>query len=121
MVSITTTPDATLAISSSVDCTVKVWNLFNGNPVYDFTSHKDWVLNVVVDREGKRMLSASKMEIKIWDLCKGTELGSLRGHEDWVLAVVISPDGHFAVSASRDKTLIVWNLENRQKVFSFCH
>lgn len=46
-------------------------------------------------------------------------LKTLKGHTDYVSAVSITPDGRRAVSGSNDKTCILWNLKNGEKVARF--
>jgi len=38
------------------------------------------------------------------------------GHSAWVTAVAVSPDGRFVVSGSKDRTLKVWDLEQRTEI-----
>ena len=42
----------------------------------------------------------------------------LSGHTNYVTSVAISQDGKYLVSGSRDKTIKVWNLEERREEFT---
>lgn len=41
----------------------------------------------------------------------------IEGHSDWVSSVVISSDNKLAISASWDKTVRVWDIEQKKQIF----
>ena len=52
-------------------------------------------------------------------LIKNSDIyNSLRGHTATISCVAISQDGKFLVSASFDKTIKVWNIEERKEEFT---
>ena len=69
---------------------------------------------------------AEKYLIKYDDLIEGEidmvknsdKYNSLRGHTATISCVAISQDGKFLVSASFDKTIKVWNIEERKEEFT---
>ena len=105
------TPDGRLALSASMDQTLKVWELGSGRELRTLTGHAGGVRAVAVTPDGQRAVSASDDKtLKVWDLASGRELRTLTGHSERVSAVAVTPDGQRAVSASEDQTLKVWEL-----------
>jgi WD40 repeat protein len=111
------TPDGKLAVSASVDETLKVWDLASGRELRTLAGHTDQVWAVAVTPDGQRAVSASRDQtLKVWDLASGRELSTLGGHKGLVAAVGVTPDGQRAVSASHDGTLKVWALASGREL-----
>ena len=59
-------------------------------------------------------------ERRVWRLKRGLTapggslIRTLEDHTSWVSDVAVTPDGRRAVSASWDRTLRLWDLENRK-------
>jgi WD40 repeat protein len=91
-----------LAISGSMDGTLKVWDVESGYALRTLERHCGCITGVAVTRDWKRAVSASSdRTLKVWDLESGH-----------TVSVAIRPDGKRAASASRDRTLKLWNLES---------
>jgi FOG: WD40 repeat len=79
------TPDGKIAISGSLDNTLKLWDLAQGRELHTLTGHNDWVTAVAITPDGKIALSGSgDNTLKLWDLAQGRELHTLTGHNDSV-------------------------------------
>jgi WD40 repeat protein len=107
------TPDGRLAVSGSVDRTLKVWDLTRPDaPPRTLTGHKGVVLAVALTPDGRLAVSGSgDGTLKVWDLTRpDARPRTLAGHKDTVYAVALTPDGRLAVSGSEDRTLKVWDL-----------
>lgn len=107
------TPDGRLAVASSHDKKLRVWDVETGRLLRTMTGHSDQVRGVAVFDEGRKVISASiDRTLKVWDLESGSALRTLEGHTAGVWGVAVAPDGRSAVSASMDRTVKVWNLES---------
>ena len=51
----------------------------------------------------------------MWDVDSGRLLNTLTGHSDWVNCVAVIDDERI-VSGSSDKTLIIWNVDSRERI-----
>ena len=51
--------------------------------------------------------------------CLRDAIQTLEGHTDCVSALCLDAEGKFLFSGSRDKKIIMWNMENYEKVKSF--
>ena len=47
---------------------------------------------------------------------KRSEITTLKGHTDFVYSVAFSPDRKLLVSGSGDKTVKLWNNQNRNEI-----
>jgi WD40 repeat protein len=113
------TADGKMAISGSLDTTIKVWDLTTGKERFTLKGHTDWVNSVAVTADGKMAISGSRdTTIKVWDLITGDQLFTFRGHSDSVKAVAMTADGKMAISGSDDKTLKVWDLTTGDELFT---
>ncbi len=113
--------DASLALSSSEDGTVRVWDLTSGAdagrlvwPGYQF--------GLGVSPDGTRALTGVGGDLLYWDLENLEVLYRLEGHDQPVFDITFSPDGRRAVSTSGDPfaldlaSMIYWDLEAGQAI-----
>jgi WD40 repeat protein len=107
------TADGRRAVTTSEDCTVKVWDLESGAELRNLAGHTFWANALAVTPDGRRALSASvDGTVKVWDLETGSQLRSLAGPAVGVNAVALTPDGERGVMACEGLALQVWDLEN---------
>lgn len=100
-----------LLATSSLDDTVKVWNLQNGSLLFNLTSHTRDVNAVVISPDGKTLMSAGDdCLIKLWYLPTGALLRNLTGHARDVNALAVSSDGKILISGGEDRTIRLWQL-----------
>jgi class 3 adenylate cyclase/GTPase SAR1 family protein len=108
---VTVTPDGKMAISTSYDKTLKVWNLETGRCKATFEGHTEMVLRAAVTPDGKTIVSGSEDNtLRVWDLITGSCRAILEGHTGGVNCLGVTPDGKTIVSGSDDNTLRVWDL-----------
>ncbi|WP_329563272.1 hypothetical protein [Kitasatospora sp. NBC_01266] len=110
-----------VAVASSDDGAVQVWDLGTGKPVgAPLTGHNDEVDSVAcAELEGVPIaITASRdSTVRIWDLATRQPLGEpLTGHTDWVTAVACTllNGKPIAITSSADATLRIWDLSTRQ-------
>ncbi len=111
--SVAISPDGQTLGSASLDKTIKLWNLGDGELLRTFSGHSDAVRTVAIDSSGQILASGSvDRTVKIWNLQTGELLRTLSGHSDPVWSVAISPDKQTLVSGSYDSTIKIWNVQN---------
>jgi WD40 repeat protein/tRNA A-37 threonylcarbamoyl transferase component Bud32 len=97
--------------SSSLDDTIKVWNLTTGEELLTLTGHTRGVNAIAISPNGRFLVSGSDdYTVKIWNFLNGALLKTLTGHSRDVTAVAISPDGRLLVSGGEDRTIRLWDL-----------
>jgi WD40 repeat protein len=105
------TPDSRLAVSASLDKTLRIWELTSGTCSHTLEGHTSGIWAVAITPDGRHAISGSyDATLRIWDLRDGTCIQTLEGHTAGIKSVIVTPDGRFAVSASDDETIKVWDL-----------
>mmetsp|Transcript_20132 Transcript_20132/g.27977 ORF Transcript_20132/g.27977 Transcript_20132/m.27977 type:complete len:468 (-) Transcript_20132:303-1706(-) len=100
-------------VSSSEDCTIKVWDSEEGSLEKTLKGHIDVVQHVSFNQDGKQFVSCSAdLAIKVWNIEAGTCIKTMRGHDHTVSCVEFTPAGDHLVSCSRDKTIKFWDVQS---------
>jgi eukaryotic-like serine/threonine-protein kinase len=123
-------PDATLALTSSNDCTLRLWRLATGKTLRPFEGHGDTVWCAAFTPDGRQVLSGGggvwkddrylpgkDFDLRLWDVETGRQVGRFSGHQNWVVSAAVSPDGRHAASGSTDGTVRLWNLRTGEEEF----
>lgn len=102
-------PDGRVLASSSLDNTIKLWDLASGREIRTLRGHSGSVTAVAFAPDGATLVSAGRdRTLKIWNAASGVELKTLSGHDSIFLGVAVSPSGQIA-SASYDNKVLIWN------------
>ncbi len=97
--------------SSSLDDTIKVWNINTGELLLNMTGHTRGVNTITISPDGRTLVSGSDdYTVRVWSFLNGALLGALTGHSRDVNAVAISPDGKLLVSGGEDRTIRLWSM-----------
>lgn len=108
--SVAISPNNQVFASSSLDDTIKVWNLQTGEELFTLKGHSRGVNSIAISPDGKILISGSDdYSLKVWNLQTGALLGSLLGHSRDVNAVAISADGRVFASGGEDRTIRLWS------------
>ncbi|MFI1794461.1 caspase family protein [Streptomyces olivaceoviridis] len=112
-----TTIDGSVAVTSSDDGTVRVWDLTTGTQIgHPLTGHQEPVSAVactIIDSAPVAVTGGVDGTARVWDLTTGTQIGQpLTGHDAVVRAVACTViDGDpVAITGSWDGTVRVWDL-----------
>ena len=112
--------DGRLALSGSLDHTLKLWEVESGRELRTFKGHLFGVSAVAFSPDGLLALSGSMdATLKLWDVNSGREIRTFKGHSEWVRAVAFSNDGLLALSGSSDNTLKLWDVNSGREIRTF--
>ncbi|CAN8269055.1 unnamed protein product [Cochlearia groenlandica] len=107
-------PDGRL-VSGSMDTSVMVWNLVNGESIQTLNGHKMQVTGVTVDNDDEIVSSSVDQTLKRWR--NGQLVESWDAHHSPIQAVIKLPSGEL-VSGSSDTTLKLWKGKTSLKTFA---
>ena len=113
-------PNGNRIISSSRDCTLRIWDAETGREQKQFDGHVWNIRPSSFSPDGKRIVSASG-DIIIWDLETGEEVERIEGQECNYFSAFFSPDGKSIVSASTDNTIKIWDYITVQELIDQTH
>jgi hypothetical protein len=110
-------PKGHVALSASLDGTVRLWDLETGKELQRFTGHSGAVYSVAFSPDGRRALSGSSdRTTRLWEVETGKELRRFAGQ----YVAAFSPDGRQAISSSPEDHMIrLWDLDSGKEVRQF--
>ncbi|GMH15933.1 hypothetical protein Nepgr_017774 [Nepenthes gracilis] len=112
-------------LSSSLDGTVRAWDLFRYRNFRTFTSPSSrQFVSLAADQSGEVICAGTldSFEIFVWSMKTGRLLDILSGHEGPVHGLMFSPENAILASSSWDKTVRLWDLfEGKGAVETFPH
>ncbi len=129
---VTLSADGTLALTTSNDTSMILWNVADGSAVRGFgtafqmsapgersaaaqttVGHSATVYNAVFSPDNALIASVGGDGLVIlWDTNTGEQLRRLSGHTAEVLDAAFSPDGTRLASAGEDENIIIWDVAN---------
>ena len=111
-------PNSSRLVTSSLDNSIKIWDMVdNGGKIElklwkAIEDHKDYVLSLAVDSQGRWLLSGSKdLTAKLTNLLTGEVAYDIKGHSNSIISVDFSPKGNGFCTGSGDKNVKIWSLE----------
>ena len=106
-------PDGRSLATSSVDQTVRLFELSTGAQKRVLVGHDGDVVQVDFSPDGKMLASGGRDEtIRLWDVQTGGALRVLRGHRGTVRDLDFHPAGGWLVSGSVDDSVRLWSLSS---------
>ncbi len=115
-------PDGrTLASSSYLDETVRIWNVDTGEHRRTLTEHTGDIEGLAFSPDGKTLASSGSGDgtIRFWDVHTGDEKHAVRGHTDDIFSVAFNPDGKSVASGYADGSIRFWDAETGRHLKTF--
>mmetsp|Transcript_12331 Transcript_12331/g.31862 ORF Transcript_12331/g.31862 Transcript_12331/m.31862 type:complete len:309 (-) Transcript_12331:27-953(-) len=120
IMSVAYSPDGRLVASGAMDGAVHVMDSVSGNLIRKLEGHSKAVRGLSFSPDSKVLLTGCEdMTVIMHDVSQpsGT-VATLTGHDSWVLSVAHSPAGGECITGSSDKRVRVWDLGQRQCVYT---
>jgi WD40 repeat protein len=110
--------DGKQAVSSAINKTFLLWDVFNGTIREQMRGHEDICMAVSISPNDSLIASGSKDQtLKIWDLHTRQAILSLNGPAQDVYDLEFSPDNNLLAVASKDRSVRVYNLKEEDLVY----
>lgn len=107
-------PSGDYIVSTEVNKTFQLTNVFEGRIESAMRGHDDITLAVEFSSNGKWIASGSHDKtVKIWDLESKQPVSTFLGLSDQIYDVAFSPDNRYVAACSRDQTVRIWNIEEK--------
>lgn len=113
--SVTFSSDCRLAISSSNDTTIKVWNMHDLNAPTTLQGHSKEATAAVYTRKGEIFSVSNDSTIRLWNIEHASSGGispRLVKMPRLINSAVINKGGDFIVTASEDNNVRLWDIKN---------
>ncbi|MBE9110032.1 hypothetical protein IQ273_11490 [Nodosilinea sp. LEGE 07298] len=112
--------DGQQLVSSSADCTLKLWEASTGTCLQTLEGHTNWVMSVAFSADGQYLASGSADHtLKLWEVATGKCLQTFEGHARGVWSVAFSPQGDVLASGSVDRTVKLWDIASGECLQTF--
>jgi len=90
----------------------------DGEIIYEFEGHSNWVLSIDFSPDGSLLASAgADLNLIVWDMVNLQALGQISTrHSDWIRQVEFTADGTIMLTASADGTLQRWDVASGRRI-----
>ena len=104
-------PDGRRMVTSSVENTLRLWDLKDGVVLKKMEGHRGWVREVAVSGDGQLIASGDDNgEFIAWDAESGESLTqAIKGHSSWICSLDFSADSATLTTGSWDRKTKLWN------------
>jgi WD40 repeat protein len=104
-----------MAVSTSKDKTVRVWDLTEQRKLGQLLHNAEFVYDVAVTASGSLIAGAgSDGSLYLWQWPQTKPVAKLSGHTGGVYCVSLTPDGKHLITGGRDTAVRVWDIESRK-------
>lgn len=108
-----------VAISGGVDKTIRFWDVSNGEELQRLSGYSKPILALAISSNGNWLAIAGMDDCVLLRNLITKQEYKLEEHHSPVKSIAFSADGKKLVSGSTDKTIILWDVENRKKIMTF--
>jgi WD40 repeat protein/serine/threonine protein kinase len=108
--SVSLSTDGSLAISGSLDKTLKLWDVATGRSLRTFKGHKRGMGSVDLSTDARYALS-SDGTMRLWDVESGRCLRTFFEYAVPINGVSLNADGYLALSAGDDTKVRLWQVK----------
>jgi WD40 repeat protein len=106
-------PDGKLVASGSVDNTLRLWRVLQGDLLRTMRGHPFPVRILDFSPNGSLLATGSTDgKLRVWRVSDGSLLRTLEGHAGWINSLDFSLDGRLLASSGQDFTVRIWRVSD---------
>jgi len=110
-------PDGKWAVSSAMNKTFLLWDVYNSTLLEKMRGHTDVCLALSISPDNRLIASGGNdLSIRIWDRESRQVVSELHGPTKDIYDLEFSPDGSLLVATSKDRSTRIYNLEDKKLV-----
>lgn len=119
--SVAFSPDGLHILAGGVSSrTATLWHTGSGQIIRQFKGHVSGIRSLAFSPCGRYFISSDLCYIRMWDIQSGDIVRAFVGHKNDVLCIAYSPNGRSIASGSKDKTIRLWDVQERQHIIDTC-
>jgi WD40 repeat protein len=108
--SVNLNPEKTLSLSTSDDCSVRIWDIPERKQKSCIKSNEKANCAIFSHDSKTIIIGSENSQLKLYDLESSTILNTLKGHSKPVKCLALTEDDKFLFSGSSDQSIRVWSL-----------
>jgi len=110
-------PDGQHAVSGSLDGSLRVWDLANGQTTKALNAHPAGIGAMAATPDGNQVVATGwDGWLHIWDLASSQEMLRIKAHAKSIGALAITPDGERIITGADDRLICVWDRVTGEKL-----
>lgn len=105
-------PDGHWLASASLDSTLRLWSVPDGQPIHVLEGHTYDVYGLAISADSQLLVSTGKdYTVRLWSLQGGQNLKTLRGYRGGIHSLSLSSDDRMLASGGQNETIHVWRVQ----------
>ena len=105
-------PDGQWLVSASLDSTLRVWSVPDGQPIHVLEGHTYDVFGLAISADSQLVVSTGEdYTVRLWSLQGGQNLKTLHGYTGGIHSLSLSSNDQILASSGQTETIHLWHVQ----------